>query len=128
MIYGDLKEIEELFSELAAEIERQDMKHGPFRGTSDLGKTRLALACLEDEVREALDAWREERREYGWDETRREILQVAAVAIRALRDAFERRGREPEPPGQYLGASTVEVDQMRDGPSAPSPESLGLEL
>ena len=71
----------------AAEIERQDEKHGPYQGTI-LGRSRLALATLEDEVEEALEAWRGERKALTWDATREEVLQVAAVAIRTLRDAL----------------------------------------
>jgi hypothetical protein len=76
-----------LISALSAEIERQDAKHGPFEG-SRLGSSRLALACLEDEVAETLNAWRAERRAETWVKTRGEVVQVAAVAMRALRDAF----------------------------------------
>jgi hypothetical protein len=76
-----------LFVELAGEVERQDGKHGPFEGTR-LGASRLALACIEDELDEAYDAWRDERQAVVWDHTRTEVLQIAAVAIRALRDAL----------------------------------------
>lgn len=79
--------IELVLDALEGEIRRQDEKHGPFTGT-ELGKTRLAIACLEDEVNEALDEWRNERQHATWDRTRTEIIQVAAVAIRAVRDAF----------------------------------------
>lgn len=72
---------------LMGEIERQDAKHGPYQGTT-LGRSRLALATLEDEVAEAVEAWRDERQALSWDETRAEVLQVAAVAIRTLRDAL----------------------------------------
>lgn len=72
---------------LMREVERQDAKHGPFEGTT-LGRSRLAIACLEDEVAEAKQAWRDERKALTWDETRTEVLQVAAVAVRALRDAL----------------------------------------
>jgi hypothetical protein len=72
---------------LRDEVERQDHKHGPFEGTR-LGRSRLALACLEDEVAEARLAWRQERHTGGWAATRTEVLQVAAVAIRTLRDAL----------------------------------------
>lgn len=71
---------------LAREIQRQDKKHGRFEGT-ELGKSRLAIACLEDEVKEALDAWRDGRTN-NWYQTRTEVLQVAAVALRALRDTM----------------------------------------
>lgn len=72
---------------LMEEIDRQDHKHGPYQGTQ-LGRSRLALATLEDEVIEALEAWRSERKASHWDATRTEVLQVAAVAIRTLRDAL----------------------------------------
>lgn len=80
--------LERLLIELAREVRRQDAKHGPYEGTS-LGRSRLALATLEDEVREALDAWRAERRESHWRETRTEVLQVAAVCLRTIRDALD---------------------------------------
>jgi hypothetical protein len=73
--------------DLFKEIEKQDEKHGPYEG-SCLGRSRLALATLEDEVSEALKAWRRERKEPHWEETRKEVIQVAAVALRALRDAL----------------------------------------
>lgn len=72
---------------LAEEIASQDAKHGPFAG-SPLGRSRLALACLEDETAEALEAWRRERFAPSWELTRGELLQVAAVSLRAIRDAF----------------------------------------
>ena len=72
---------------LIQEVDRQDEKHGPYEGTT-LGRSRLALATLEDEVAEALEAWRSERKALNWDDTRAEVLQVAAVAIRTLRDAL----------------------------------------
>jgi hypothetical protein len=76
-----------MLAEVEVEIERQDEKHGPFEGTQ-LGRSRLAIACLEDEVEEAKKAWRDERKASTWHHTRQEVLQVAAVAIRALRDAL----------------------------------------
>jgi hypothetical protein len=80
-------DVSKLLEELEAEVARQDRKHGPFEGTP-LGRSRLAIACLEDEVREAGEAWRDERPARGWNHTRAEVLQVAAVAIRGIRDAF----------------------------------------
>jgi len=70
---------------LAAEIARQDDKHGPFTGTP-LGRSRLAVACLEDETRESRDAWRADRADPGRPHLRVELLQAAAVAMRAIRD------------------------------------------
>lgn len=69
---------------LAKEIQKQDHRYGTFAKT--LGASRLAIACLEDETREARDAWREERKSADWQHTREELLQVAAVAMRAWRD------------------------------------------
>lgn len=80
--------VDPLYFRLIEEVARQDEKHGPFRGTSQLGTSRLAIACLEDEVAEAKEAWRDERSGDTWEHTREEVLQVAAVAIRALRDAL----------------------------------------
>ncbi len=79
--------VDPLIYALLAEVARQDDKHGPFEGTI-LGRSRLALACLEDEVDEATVAWRSERTALNWTATRGEVLQVAAVAVRTLRDAL----------------------------------------
>jgi hypothetical protein len=84
---NDSTVVHPLIYRLMEEITRQDEKHGPYQGTT-LGRSRLALATLEDEVAEALEAWRGERKALNWDETRTEVLQVAAVAIRTLRDAL----------------------------------------
>jgi len=80
-------QVHPLIGQLIVEIARQDAKHGPYEGTV-LGRSRLALGTLEDEVREALEAWRSERQALTWNATRAEVLQVAAVAIRTLRDAL----------------------------------------
>lgn len=82
--------IEELLALVAFEVERQDAKHGPYgsQGGTPLGISRLAIATLEDEVREVLQAWRDERKTPHWDETRTEVIQVAAVCVRTLRDAL----------------------------------------
>lgn len=94
-------------TDLVREIDRQDAKHGPtFNAGSALGRIRLGIACLEDEVRETLDAWRDDRgrpvTDGGWIHTREEALQVAALAMRLVRqidaethDAFRARRREP---------------------------------
>lgn len=79
--------MDRILNELEHEIARQDAKHGPFVGTR-LGRSRLAIACIEDEYVELLLAWRDERKQPAFLNTRAECLQVAAVAIRAVRDAF----------------------------------------
>lgn len=88
--------ISEIFGELDEEIRRQDHKHGPYERQSRLGVSRLAIATLEDEVAEVKDAWREERRSDDWSHTREEVLQVAAVAVRTLRDALQPAGSDGE--------------------------------
>lgn len=82
------RSVDQILDDLRAEIDRQDRKYGPYQRQSRLGVSRLALATLEDEVAEAKDAWREERRMSDWPHTREEVLQVAAVAVRTLRDAL----------------------------------------
>lgn len=83
-----------LVTELLEEVDRQDEKHGPFEGSA-LGRSRLGLACVQDELAEALDAWRAERPQsdgyvdlHTCGRTRAELLQVAAVALRVIRDCL----------------------------------------
>jgi len=84
---------ERLLTELDREVIRQDAKHGPtFNAASELGRVRLGVACLEDEVEETRDAWREDRRTGDWSHTREEALQVAAVALRLVRQIDSFRG------------------------------------
>lgn len=85
-----------LVSELESEIVRQDQKWGPIEGASTAGAVRLGLALIADELEEARYAWRAERYDAPrerrspthWSDTHREVLQVAAVALRTLRDAL----------------------------------------
>ena len=84
------------FGELAIEINPQDAKHGRFTATSALGVSRLAIACLEDEIQEVKDAWRAERKEPHWRQTKAELIQVAAVAMRAIRDLQDAPGYRSE--------------------------------
>lgn len=65
---------------VARTIRYQDDKYAPF--TDDVGGVRLAVACLEDEVAEVRQAWRDERRTVAWSATTEEAVQVAAVAVR----------------------------------------------
>jgi hypothetical protein len=70
---------------LEAEVGRQDSVHpGGYPTTRD--GVRLGLASLEDELREAMDAWDGENRgNQTWPRTYDEVEQVAAVALRILR-------------------------------------------
>lgn len=72
---------------LANAIKFQDAKYSPFAATTP--SVRLAIACLEDEIAEVRQSWREARRP-GKDRfvhVREEAIQVAAIAFRLVRDA-----------------------------------------
>jgi hypothetical protein len=74
--------------DLMEEVARQDRLHREGY-PADRNGLRLALAAIEDELDEAKMAHRAERRVAGWHETREEILQIAAVALRAVRSIDE---------------------------------------
>lgn len=78
-------------AELASEITRQDTIHpAGYPATRD--GIRLGIATVLDEHTEALDAWNDERHGADkttwatWAQTRAELLQVAAVAMRTVRE------------------------------------------
>lgn len=75
-----MAELQPLIVQLVAEIKCQD---GLYEGTA-ITQPRLALADIEYETAQALRAWREEREAPTWDATRGEVMQIAAVALRAL--------------------------------------------
>lgn len=78
---------------VSREVQRQDAIHpAGYPATRD--GLRFALATLADELDEALAAWREERRTPGWPQTAEELLQVAGVAVRALR-SIHREANQP---------------------------------
>lgn len=75
---------ERLLAEVEAEVRRQDVEHpGGYGSTRD--GVRLGVASMEDEVREALEAWGEEKGNGSWPATRAEVVQVVAVGLRLLR-------------------------------------------
>lgn len=78
--------IEAVFDALAGRVTRQEDKYGPFK--KDVADIRLALAVLQDELDEALLAWREDRRlprcEDAWKDTIDEVRDVAGIAVRLL--------------------------------------------
>lgn len=69
--------------QVAREVARQDEQYGPFG--DDTASVRLAVACLEDEVREVREAWDKWKRRPDWYALRHEAIQVAAVASRLAR-------------------------------------------
>jgi hypothetical protein len=73
-----------LWGLLDATMNHQERFYGPF--VNDVAGARLALAVLADELAEALEAWREERRQDDWSTMHVEVLQLAAVACRLLMD------------------------------------------
>jgi hypothetical protein len=72
------------------EVERQDRLHRPYR--SDRDDVRLALCTVEDELEEALDAWRKEkgRPSNRWPKVAEEMRQSVAVGMRLLRTLDQR--------------------------------------
>jgi hypothetical protein len=85
-----------LLTDLTAEVERQDRIHpAGYPATRD--GVRLGIATVADETQEALDAWREGRCKCAtphcghskWHEVEGELLQAAAVALRAIRSIRE---------------------------------------
>jgi hypothetical protein len=69
--------------DLISEISTQDVRHPGFPATRD--GLRLAIVAIEDETGEALRAHRVGRRREDWSRVRAELVQVAAVAMRAVR-------------------------------------------
>lgn len=81
-----------LQEQLDDEVRRQDAKHGTeFNAGTALGRVRLGVACLEDEVEETRNAWREDRKTWDFPHVREEALQVAAVALRLVRQIDRER-------------------------------------
>lgn len=83
----------DLTDEITREIKRQDLGH-PRGYPKNREGVRAGLAAIEDELDEAKGAWRSERCKCKEPEcahskylhTRYELVQVAAVAIRAARE------------------------------------------
>lgn len=80
-----------LDARVAAEVRRQDAVST--YGT-DRDGVRLALACLQDEVAEALDAFQRDKRPIEgrtWQQTQDEVVQAVAIGLRLLRDLAAER-------------------------------------
>lgn len=77
-----------LLGRVVEEVLRQDSIHpAGYPATRD--GVRLGLVSIQDELDEALEAWRDERRHDGWLLTEGEVLQVIGVAMRLLRSLSE---------------------------------------
>ena len=76
-----------MYIDLAAEVERQDERH-PDGYPYTRNGVRLGIAALEDEVAEVYDEWQHNHNHLGncRAEIRVELLQVAAVAMRMIRE------------------------------------------
>jgi len=75
---------EEAITALQGEMLQQDRMYGTWGSSS--AQVRLAIACMDDEVQEALVEWQRYRATTDWLSVRAEALQVAAVAMRLVRD------------------------------------------
>jgi hypothetical protein len=74
-------------NDLQEEIVNQDGNH-PESYPYDRNGVRLGIAALEDEVNEVYEEWRNHKRHLGncVNEIRSELLQVAAIAMRMIRE------------------------------------------
>ena len=82
---GAKVDLSPLWPLIARTMGYQERKYGPF--ADDVAGMRLGLAVLQDELDEALQTWRDERRRESWPETRVELMQLVAVACRLLIDS-----------------------------------------
>lgn len=85
-----------LLDVLCEEVNRQDeLCDHPYEAHRD--SVRLGLATVEDELREALEAWQRDKKLPGdrWAAVREELLQALAVGLRLYRvlDADRSGGR-----------------------------------
>lgn len=88
---------------LQTECDNQDHAMGGGY-TPDRDGVRMAISSIEDELHELKEAWRKERsggpqphgncgptcdRSHAWRQTKGEAVQVAAIALRLVRDLLE---------------------------------------
>jgi NTP pyrophosphatase (non-canonical NTP hydrolase) len=74
-----------MFKTIQKEINRQDKIHpSGYLNTRD--SIRLGLASIQDELDETLEEWRKEKKRSRWKNTKEELLQTIAVAIRLYRN------------------------------------------
>ncbi len=76
---------QDVLNAVLGRLARHDRKFGT-NWPAERNQLRLALATIEDEHREAYEAWRAGKRAGDWTDLADELLDVAAVALRALRE------------------------------------------
>lgn len=115
------KSLERVLQEVADEMERQDAIHPDgYPATRD--GIRLAIATGEDELKEALAAWREGRckcstprcKHHDWNETRGELLQAAGVILRSIRSLEIARGITWDVPKELVVISPATDKTVKD--------------
>ena len=74
---------EQILAAVVAEIKWQDQVSTNIPRTRD--EVRLAIASLQDEVREVWEAWHLWKRQPDWSAVRDEAIQTAALAYRLAR-------------------------------------------
>ena len=89
-----------------AEVVRQDQLHEQGFPPSR-GGVRLALAAVQDELDETLEAWRGERAAPEWLKTEEELVQTIAVGVRLLRSLRYFRGRRLDQADVGQGESSL---------------------
>lgn len=82
----------QIVAQVLVEVAQQDRRH-PDGFPGDRNGIRAGIAAIEDEAREALEAWHSEKslagnreEQHQWTNTREELVQVAAVVLRTLRE------------------------------------------
>lgn len=109
-----------LFERIQGEASRQDEEH-PEGFPLNRGGVRTLITALEDEVREAREAWDREKKSAAgayytrWLLTETEVLQVAGLAFRFLRAMAE--GRETGRAGAEMREEIAQLKSV-DGNAA----------
>lgn len=87
MVIFDPAQHDELYRLLDVTVRFQDRKYDAPLGP-DVILVRGAIGFLQDEIEEARQAWHEDSRPGSepWARTAEEVMQVAAIAMRLLRD------------------------------------------
>lgn len=79
--------LEDLLAEVGREVARAEAKHAPMNSAHE------GYAVLLEEVDELWEEVRKQTRDRSPEAMRTECVQIAAMAVRFVRDVCERRGR-----------------------------------